>query len=303
MATVPTKPSSHKQTAQKYKAELTRTSKLHWIHFEGVLRRFRSGFFLMMMLCGPMLWSQIGPGTGTTTADVNAQNVNNLCRIFFTVPKQGAAAQYEGGRKKHNQFHATQKDTFTWNTWLIETGDNAGRYVTSTCGHQWKDFDEWEKRMGDADTKDGNVNLQPFSQGGHNGFYVYRSDMSLAPAGQPPAPMVSATIYVLHPGATNDFIGAIKRINEALSKQPNWPKTSGWLQLVNGGEGPTFVLLSQRQNWSDFAPQPKPAADVLNDTYGKEQSDAIMKIIRDSTAHLYTEAATYRPDLSYKPSK
>ena len=112
-------------------------------------------------------------------------------------------------------------------------------------------------------------------RGGRNGFYVYRSDMSLAPANQPPAPMTAVTIFVLHPGAGPDFIAAIKKVNDALGKQADWPKTSGWLQLVNGGEGPTFVLLNSRKNWADFAPLPKTMADVLTDSLreGNVRSD------------------------------
>src|SRR5438552_6092410 len=79
--------------------------------------------------------------------------------------------------------------------------------------------------------------------------------------------------------------------------------SSGWLQLVNGGEGPTFVLLSSRKNWADFAPLPKTLADVLSDAYGKEAADQIQKTIRDCTAHQYTEAAAFRADLSYVPGK
>jgi len=75
------------------------------------------------------------------------------------------------------------------------------------------------------------------------------------------------------------------------------------LQLVNGGEGPTFVLLSARKNWADFAPLPKTLADVLNDTFGKETADQIQKTVRDCTAHQFTEAAAYRADLSYVPGK
>lgn len=257
----------------------------------------------VVLLSALSCWSQTGPGTGSNTAALNAQNANNICRVYFTTPKPGASQQYEAGRKKHMQFHRVQKDSWTWNTWAIETGENAGTYVTSSCGHAWKDFDDWDKRMGKADTADGTLNLIPFVQKGHNGFYVYRSDLSLAPANQPPAPMTSVTIYVLHPGAAPEFISALTKIKDAFNKQPDWPKTSGWLQLVNGGEGPTFVLLSSRQNWAEFAPLPKTVADVLNETYGKEQADAVLKAIRDSTAHLYTEAATYRADLSYSPSK
>jgi hypothetical protein len=249
------------------------------------------------------IWGQTGPATGGNTAAINAQNAHNVCRIYFSTPKAGASDQYEAGRKKHMQFHRAQKDTWTWNTFLIDTGDNAGTYVTSSCGHAWKDFDDWENRMGKADTADGAINLSPYVQGGRNGIYVYRSDMSLAPADAAPAPMTAVTIYVLHPGAAPDFVAAVGKINEALRKQPDFPKTSGWLQLINGGETPTFVLLNPRQNWAEFAPLPKTALDILNETYGKEQADAIMKTVRDSTAHLFTEAATYRADLSYAPGK
>src|SRR5712675_1431932 len=247
--------------------------------------------------------AQTGSGAGPNTQAINAQNANNVCRIYFSMPKPGAVQQYEAGRKKHMQFHRAQKDTWTWNTYAIETGDNAGTYVTSSCGHAWKDFDEWDARMGKADTADGATNLSPYVQGGRNGFYVYRSDMSLAPANQPPAPMTAVTIFVLHPGAGTDLIAAVKKINDALGKQADWPKTAGWLQLVNGGEAPTFVLLSARQNWADFAPLAKTTADVLTEAYGKEMSDQIQKTIRDSTAHQFTEAAAYRADLSYVPGK
>ena len=59
--------------------------------------------------------------------------------------------------------------------------------------------------------------------------------MSLAPANQPAAPITAMTIYVLHPGAVPDFIAAIKKVNDALGNLTDWPKTGGWLQLVNGG--------------------------------------------------------------------
>jgi hypothetical protein len=247
--------------------------------------------------------AQTGSGAGSNTQAINAQNANNVCRIYFSMPKPGAVQQYEAGRKKHMQFHRAQNDTWTWHTFAVETGDNAGMYVTSSCGHAWKDFDEWETRMGKADTADGATNLTPYVQSGRNSFYVYRADMSLAPANQPPAPLTAVTVFVLHPGATPDFIAAIKKTNDALNKQADWPKTSGWLQLINGGEGPTFVLLNSRKNWEDFAPLPKSLPDVLNEAYGKETADQIQKTIRDSTARQYTEAASYRADLSYVPGK
>ncbi len=99
-------------------------------------------------LCAASCLAQSGSSTEQSTQAINAQNANNVCRIYFSTPKAGAAQQYEAGRKKHMQFHRDQKDTWTWSTYAIETGDNTGTYVTSSCGHAWKDFDEWEARMG-----------------------------------------------------------------------------------------------------------------------------------------------------------
>ena len=144
--------------------------------------------------------------------------------------------------------------------------------------------------------------MAPFQQSSWNSFDLFRADMSLAPPNQQPAPMSVVTIYSLHPGAGLDFTAAIKKINDALGKA-DWPKTSSWLELVNGGDTPTFVLLNGRQNWAEFAPREKSVRDVLNDAYGKEATDQIYKTIRDSTAHISTETATFRSDLSYLPGK
>ncbi len=247
-------------------------------------------------------WSQTSSAGGSNTAAINAQNANKVCRIFFQTPKPGMTAQFEAARKKHNQFHASQKDTWTWNTYQIQTSELTGTYVTSTCGHSWKDFDTWEQKMGKVDATDAGASIGPTVQGGNNAFYTYRSDMSLS-ADMPMAPMVSVTIYTLHPGAAPDFIDAVKKVNDALNKQPDWPKTSGWLQLSNGGEAPTFVLLNARQNWGEFAPRDKSPQDVLTESIGKEAADAVYKTFRESTAHLQVHAAAYRPDLSYTPAK
>ena len=90
------------------------------------------------LLYGIVSWGQTSAtGGASSTAAINAQNANNLCRVYFTKPKAGMTQQFEAGRKKHNDFHRSQKDTFTWNTWAIATGDNTGNYFTSTSGHAW----------------------------------------------------------------------------------------------------------------------------------------------------------------------
>ena len=265
--------------------------------------RFRSILVASGLLYAAMSWAQSTTAATPNTQAINALNENNLCRVYFNMPKADQVQQFEAGRKKHNQFHRSQNDTWSWNTFQVETGDYTGRYVTSTCGHAWKDFDAWESKMGKADAADAAINIGPYLTSATNGFYLYRADMSLAPANQPPAPRTGVTIYLLKPGAGNDFIATVKKINDALSKQPDWPKTSGWLQLVNGGESPTFVLLNARQNWGGFEPLPKSVRDVVVEAYGEDAGNQLIKAIGDDTARIWSEEALYRPDLSYVPAK
>src|SRR5947209_20617594 len=168
--------------------------------------RTKTVCLVVSCLCVASSFAQTGSSAGSNTQEINAQNANNVCRIYFSMPKPGMSQQYEAGRKKHMQFHRAHKDTWTWSTFAVETGDNAGMYVTSSCGHGWKDFDEWEARMGKADTADGATNLSLYGQSGSNGFYVYHSDMSLAPSNQAAAPMTAVTVFVLHPASGAEFI-------------------------------------------------------------------------------------------------
>src|SRR5436305_3064303 len=134
-------------------------------------------FVVVAMFYAVSSWAQAGPAPASNTAAINAQNANNVCRIFFQTPKPGMTQQFEAARKKHNLFHGSQKDTWTWNTFEIQTSEMAGTYVTSTCGHAWKDFDDWEKKMGIADAADAGASIGATLQGGRNAFYVYRADM------------------------------------------------------------------------------------------------------------------------------
>ncbi len=261
-------------------------------------------FVVMGSLCTVAGWSQSNSGTGAASSQaINAQNANSVCRVYFQKPKAGMTAQFEQARKQHFQFHKSHNDTWTWHTSLVETGDYTGTYVVSTCGHSWKDFDDWEKKMGKEDVADAISSMGPTLEENINSFYIYRTDMSLAAPMPSDAAMEAVTIYQLHPFATDDFIGAVKKINDALRKEPNWPKTSAWLQLANGGRGPEFVLINERQGWANYAPLEKSVTDVVTANYGKEGADAIYKTLRDSVAGTWTETAVHRPDLGYEGGK
>ena len=117
-----------------------------------------------------------------------------------------------------------------------------------------------------------------------------------------PAMMRTTAYYSVIPEHTNEFIAAVKKINEGIQKT-NYPvKPSRWYQLANGGETPTFVQLINRATWADMEPPEKTLDAALKEAYG-ESGPQLLDSLRNSCSKIVSELAVYRADLSYVPSK
>jgi hypothetical protein len=235
---------------------------------------------------------------------VMAQPAGNVVQINVQVPKPGMADKYEAARKKHNGWHKAQKDTWTWNTWEVISGEESGTFITGTFGHAWKDFDGHEKFQHD-DSIDFGKGIGPTLAHVHTSYYVRRADLSLSPpSGNPPPPFIFVTFFLLKPEGLNDFIETVKKVNEGI-KKTNYPQSgpSAFFQLVNGGEGPLFVLVGDRANWAAFAPNEKTLDAMMEEAYGKEQGAAILASGRKAMRSTRTETLAYRADLSYVAPK
>lgn len=227
----------------------------------------------------------------------------NIVRVFETRTKPGMGAQYEEGRKRHMDFHRKAGDSWTWNTWQVETGDRAGTYLTATDTHAWKDFDTWDQKLGAADDADGAKNLAPYSDGGGNQFYVFLPNVSrLEPGATTPSPMAQLIWFQLNMWGEEGFMNQIKKIHEAIGKT-NWPAHYYWYMLVDGGEGPTAVLVLPLKGWADME-EPDPSFPMmLEKAYGRTEATAILDGLNHITRSTRTETIRYRPDLSYSPPR
>jgi hypothetical protein len=232
---------------------------------------------------------------------VLAEQSSSVAEINFQQPKPGMTRAYENGRKKHMAWHKAQKDTWSWFTWEVVTGDNTGMYLTGTFKHGWKDFDGREK-FDQADTADFDANVGASVAHSSMSYYVERADISLSPtpASSTPAALTAVTVFALKAESVNEFVEAVKKINEGI-KKTNYPQPgpSRWYQLVNGGEGPQFVLVGDRANWAAFQSNDKTLDGMMEDAYGKEQGAAILASLRKAIRAIHTSANKYRPDLSY----
>ena len=220
-----------------------------------------------------------------------------VSEVYVTTIKPGMTAQWEAGRKEHSAFHAAQKDTWSVLVWQILTGERSGSYMSSSPGHNWKDFDAREA-FNKTDLPNVEKNMGASTAGSVKAYYVYRDDLSLTKPPSPPAKMRTTASYSVIPEHVNDFLDAVKKINAAIQKT-NYPvKPSRWYQLANGGDVPTYVLVTDRASWSDMEPQDKKLEDALKEAYG---DSGALDQLRRSCHRITTEMSVFRADLSYMP--
>ena len=231
-----------------------------------------------------------------------AQGPDKVCEVSRVTPKPGAEKQLEAGRKAHNAFHAAQKDPYSIMVWSVQSGPATGTYLMTTCGMTWSAMD----RAGDFDAKDTADIARTFGQyagPANTSYYVERTDMG-GKKGDPNAKMpkmISITTFYLKGDGALPFIAAVKKVNEAIEKT-NYPtKVTRWYQLANGGEGPQFVMVSDRASWADMQGPEKSLMSMLEETYGKD--DNTLQTLRGQIRYTVSELAELRQDLSYIAAK
>ncbi len=236
---------------------------------------------------------------------VMAQDVGHVAEIHSNRVKPGMTQQYEAGRKKHMGWHKSQKDAWSWYTWEVLTGDATGSYVVGTFQHQWKDFDGRDM-FNAADGADAQASMGASLASQQMSYYRYREDLSSGPEVlPPPTKIISVTHFMVKPEGILDFIEGVKKVGEAL-KKTNTPMSGAnhWYQLLNGGQGPHYVLVGDRANWASFQPPSDKTLDaIMEEAYGKEQGAAILAALRKAYRSSYSEILQYRPDLSYVAGK
>jgi hypothetical protein len=222
-------------------------------------------------------------------------------RATLWTVKPGMTAKFEAGLKKHNQFHARQGDTQAHDTYVVESGENAGKYWRVAANRHWEDFDA-EDKFADADTADSDATITSYIEAGVPMFFEFQRDVSNPPPDDAPAPAFWELIFFkIKPGHLEQISLVMKRVKGAADKA-SWPERWAWLALVSGGEGDQFVLALPHDNWASFNPPEKPFPRMLEETLGRAEAESIFKMFDDSIESSRSEIVRYRPDLSYLPS-
>ena len=246
-------------------------------------------------------------------AQVQTSNTPDVAvaQIFLDVPDRNRTSEFEQGLIKHIAWLKANHEVWTWLTWEVLTGKDSGKYIVGSFGHKWEDFDSHEafNRTASVSFKQ---SVGPALSSSSCTFYVLRTDLSLSAEPSVPSKFEQLNIFDVRPEGAREFSQSIRKMNAAL-KQTNFvsesflsPNSAGghsrWYFMTNGGQGPQYVLATDRNSYSDFNPVEASLDDVMEQVYGKDQGDSIMANVRKTFVHVYSELVRFRPDLSYRPA-
>lgn len=224
---------------------------------------------------------------------------DKVCEVNVVSAKGGATKALEDARKKHNEFHKTEKDKVPILIWEIATGPSQGSYLSASCGMAWKDMDR--DAFDQRDAADRAKTLSPYVGEQHTSYWIFRQDLSSGTEGGTPAKMMTATHYFVKPSGITQFNDAVKRIFAAVAQTKYPMKPIRWYVLANGGEGPHYVAVTDRASFADMQGPEQTMADMLKQAYGAD--DKTLQSFRDAVDHTMSEMMEYRADLSYVPAK
>lgn len=104
----------------------------------------------------------------------------------------------------------------------MEAGPALGTYVFVTGGHKWKNYDDWEAKLGAPDEADFNANMGPYIAAESNVMWVYLDDVSRPADLTTPTKYIEVVHFMTKQDKAAEFSLLIEKIHEAIAKT-NWP--------------------------------------------------------------------------------
>ena len=223
----------------------------------------------------------------------------DIVRVYFIQPKAGMEKDFEAALKKHLEWHAQQKDTWTYVAWQTIVGEGNGNYGVGTFGHTWEDFDKPGVDAA-ADQADVQTTIGPTVERVTPTFWRYLKDVSHPAEGEPGMSQVLS--FEVKQGQSAHFMHLIKKFHEAIQKT-KWPVHYEWYELLVGGDVPQYVLVLPKANWAAFKPMEKPFPAMLEEAFGRMEAEHMLEAFSNTIKHEESEVIRSRPDLGYAPPK
>jgi hypothetical protein len=235
----------------------------------------------------------------SVSVSAQAPPPDSVTEVLRQKPRQGMVQEYEASRKKHMAWHKAQNDTWAWDVFEITTGPDTGGYIITSGNHQWKEMEQWDAKMGDADGADSRASMGATIDSSQRSYWTQLNSISRLPAPDDREPLLTVTFYHTKPGSDAALRAVIGQISAALESE-KFPIHTIWYVLANGGAGPTYAVVAPRAGLGEMAPSPS-LLEALQKHLGKPGADAAINSFYANIVSTESELLRRRPDLSYVP--
>lgn len=220
-----------------------------------------------------------------------------LSDVWYMVPKQGMAPQFEAAMKTHMAFRADAGDSRQWEAYDAAVGGNPMIYQWRAGGQNWADMDayaEEEEQNGYAANFMENVDQYV----DHYHHYIEESEYETSnwPQDLGQHPYYGVTTWNRKQGAFMESDAARKKLSE-VALEGGWE--SRWLWHSRIGGRPALMIATPYESYADMAPPEQPFFEFVAEQLDSEEEagklfQAFAAGFTDSNYTIWT----YRPDLS-----
>jgi len=202
----------------------------------------------------------------------------SLLRMVALRPARGLEARFQEGYRAHLEWHRERDDPWAWLGWQVVSGERAGAFVDGSFGRRPEELDAPVDPAGDA--RDNALHVLPFASLEWVRHYRLLRELSTPGLDLPDAPFLRLVHFAPTAGDAAGAAELLLRSHRAAGARPHL-----WLELVDGGPHPSWLLVLPFASWSDaFAAEPPPATAAF------------------PPGSLRSETLRLREELSYRPA-
>lgn len=240
----------------------------------------------------------VGMTLVASTLGAQASNRGPINFVYILSPKQGMVKQFEDAFKKHQLWHAAQKDARSIAVSAVVAGDGVGQFRVVYGNLRWEDQDQ-AASFTPADFADVGQNVAPFLESTRSLVAVRMDSLSRIPADEPAKNMNWVTYTYVRAGKTAEYTNYLRRLREAHDKA-NSPYRYFVLNVIIGGDTPAYATVRPADKWAEFTPAQH--RNVLVSAYGELEADRLLNVLDDVVRRTSSFVTVRRPDLSYTPA-
>jgi len=199
---------------------------------------------------------------------------DGLARVALITAKDGQGKALEEAIVKYHHLMGKKEGAFRYQWYSIETGQDTGKYIARSGGHNWADFDakhDWDEEAG---AKFASL-VQPHIENAVVTITKNDDELGIWPDSLEGYEYYSATRWHIKPGHYDAFSEGLKKIDGIL-KSGGFPGYYTFINTVSGGHGNSVMLVSPRKNFADMAPKEPSFMEVMGKAMGEEETKAFM---------------------------